>query len=53
MKGIGITLIVIGMVGVLLAGLMFGDIGISALIGSVVGILSGIGFIKASKSLNG
>lgn len=51
MKLIGIMLIIIGVIGVLLSGIMFGDIGIAALIGSVVGILSGIGFIKTSKEI--
>ena len=49
MKSIGISLIIIGVLGVLMGAVMFGDIGIAAIIGSVVGILSGIGFIKINK----
>lgn len=52
MKGIGISLIIVGILGVLAGLAMFGDIGIAALIGAIVGILSGIGFIKASKLQN-
>jgi hypothetical protein len=52
MKGIGIALIVVGALGMLLGMAMFGDIGIAAIIGSIVGILSGVGFLKVSKLLN-
>ncbi len=48
-KNIGIALIIIGSVGMLLGAMMYGDIGIAAMIGSVVGILSGVGFLKVSK----
>jgi hypothetical protein len=49
MKGIGITLIVVGILGMVMGGAMFGDIGVAAMLGALVGILSGIGFIKAAK----
>jgi len=49
MKNIGIALIIVGSVGMLLGAMMYGDIGIAAMIGSVVGILSGVGFLKVSK----
>jgi hypothetical protein len=49
MKVIGILLLVVGGIGILLGGMMFGDIGLAAWIGSVVGILSGIGFLQAGK----
>ena len=49
MKGIGIALIVVGALGMLLGMAMFGDIGIAAIIGSIVGILSGVGFLKVSQ----
>jgi len=51
MKIIGILLLVVGVIGVLLGGMMFGDIGIAALIGAATAILSGIGFMKADKAL--
>jgi hypothetical protein len=49
MKIIGILLLIVGAIGVLLGSMMFGDIGIAALIGAVTAILSGIGFLKLSK----
>ena len=49
MKAIGIILLIIGIAGMFLGGLMFGDIGLAAMIGALVGIVSGIGFLKVSK----
>ena len=49
MKVIGILLLVVGGIGILLGGMMFGDIGIAAWIGAVTAILSGIGFLKSNK----
>lgn len=51
MKVIGIMLIVLGIVGIILGSMMFGDIGIAALIGAIVGVLAGIGFIKADSAI--
>jgi uncharacterized membrane protein len=51
MKTIGIILMVIGVIGVILGLMMFGDIGIAALIGAVTALVSGIGFIKCEKAL--
>lgn len=42
---LGIVLIAVGIVGIILAGEMFGDIGITAGIGAITAILSGIGFL--------
>jgi hypothetical protein len=51
MKVIGILLIIVGAIGIILGGMMFGDIGIAALIGAITAILSGIGFLKVGKAL--
>ena len=53
MKIIGIILVVVGVLGLILSGMMFGDIGIAAAIGSVSALLSGIGFIVANKKISG
>ncbi|MCL2189861.1 MAG: hypothetical protein FWC16_12755 [Defluviitaleaceae bacterium] len=53
MKIIGILLLVIGVIGILLGSMMFGDIGIAAMIGAATAIVSGIGFLKANKEING
>ena len=50
MKIISILLIILGAIGMLLGGMMFGDIGIAAMIGSLTALLSGIGFSIQSKS---
>lgn len=52
MKIIGILLVVVGIVGFILGAIMFGDIGIAAMIGASSALLSGIGFLKANKNLN-
>lgn len=49
MKVIGIILIIFGVLGLLIAGMMFGDIGVAAGIGSIVGILAGVGLIQTSQ----
>lgn len=51
MKVIGIILIVWGVIGILLGAMMVGDIGVAAIVGAVVSILSGIGFILCNKVL--
>ena len=51
MKVIGILLLVLGVIGVLLGGMMFGDIGVAAMIGAFTAILSGVGFLLVSKAL--
>ena len=50
-KVIGILLIVLGIVGILMGCVMFGDIGIACLVGAFAALLSGIGFLKAAKRL--
>jgi hypothetical protein len=51
MKLIGILLLVVGGIGLVMGGMMFGDIGMAAWIGSVAALLSGIGFLKLNKTL--
>jgi uncharacterized membrane protein len=51
MKIISILLIVTGAIGIILGGMMFGDIGIAAFIGAITAILSGIGFFIVNKTL--
>lgn len=51
MKTIGFLLLVVGVLGLLVSAMMFGDIGVAAAIGSIVGILSGIGFMNVPKAI--
>lgn len=51
MKAIGILLIVLGVIGILMGLMMFGDIGIACIIGALSALLSGIGFLIVSKKL--
>jgi hypothetical protein len=53
MKIIGIILIAIGGIGLILGGMMFGDIGLAAWIGAVTALVSGFGFLKLNKTLAG
>ena len=51
MKAIGILLIILGIVGILMGMVMFGDIGIACIVGALAALLSGIGFLSVSKKL--
>lgn len=51
MRLIGILLLILGIVGICLGGMMFGDIGIACFVGALAAILSGIGFLKVAKKL--
>lgn len=51
MKLIGFLLIVVGIIGVAMGGMMYGDIGITCIIGALAALLSGIGFLSASKRI--
>ena len=51
MKVIGILLIILGVIGILMGIMMFGDIGIACFVGALSALLSGIGFIKVSKKI--
>lgn len=44
MKAIAIILIIVGIIGLIMSMMMFGDIGIAAGIGSLTALLSGFGF---------
>lgn len=52
MKLIGILLTILGAIGLIMGFMMFGDIGIAAMIGALSALLSGIGFLKADKAIN-
>ncbi len=53
MKIIGILLLILGLIGMVLSGTMFGDIGVAGMIGALTALLSGIGFCVVSKRLKG
>lgn len=44
-KVIGIILIIVGVIGILMGMMMFGDIGIACIVGALSALLSGIGFM--------
>lgn len=48
---IAILLLILGLMGIIMASMMFGDIGIAAAIGALTAILAGIGFIITNKRL--
>lgn len=48
---IAILLLILGLAGIIMAGMMFGDIGIAAAIGAMAAILAGIGFIVVNRRL--
>jgi len=51
MKIIGVLLIIVGVLGILMGMMMFGDIGIACLVGAVTALLSGFGFLQVDKRL--
>lgn len=51
MKVIGILLIIVGVVGLLMGMMMFGDIGIACMVGAITALLSGIGLLITNKRL--
>lgn len=51
MKAIGILLILLGVIGILMGLMMFGDIGIACIVGALSALLSGIGFLSVAKKL--
>ncbi|WYU50006.1 hypothetical protein MHH67_11445 [Bacillus sp. FSL K6-0047] len=51
MKIIAILLVILGVIGLLMSTLMFGDIGIAAGIGALTALLSGFGFLNLNKKI--
>ena len=51
MKLIGILLILLGITGIILGMMMFGDIGIACIVGALSALLSGVGFLSADKRM--
>ena len=51
MKVVGILLIILGVIGIVMGLMMFGDIGVACIVGALAALLSGIGFIMASKKV--
>ena len=51
MKVIGILLIILGVLGILMGLMMFGDIGVACIIGALAALLSGIGFLITAKQV--
>ena len=51
MKVIGILLIIVGVLGLVMGGMMFGDIGLACVVGAVAALLSGIGFLIVAKRI--
>lgn len=52
MRAIAILLIILGAIGIVMGAMMFGDIGVACIVGSLSALLSGIGFINVDKKLN-
>lgn len=52
MKLIGILLILLGIVGIVMGAMMFGDIGIACIVGALSALLSGFGFLSVNKRMN-
>ncbi len=51
MKLVGILLVVLGIAGILMGMVMFGDIGIACIVGALAALLSGVGFLIAAKRI--
>ena len=49
MKVIGIILIVLGVLGIIMGLMMFGDIGLACIVGALSALLSGVGFLLTSR----
>ncbi len=51
MKVIAILLILLGVAGIFLGSMMFGDIGLACIVGALAALLSGIGFLMVSRKV--
>ena len=51
MKPIGILLIILGIAGIVMGAMMFGDIGIACIVGALSALLSGFGFLSVDKRM--
>ena len=51
MKLIGILLILLGIMGIVMGAMMFGDIGIACIVGALSALLSGFGFLSVNKKI--
>ena len=51
MKLIGILLILLGIMGIVMGAMMFGDIGIACSVGALSALLSGCGFRSVNKKM--
>ena len=51
MKGIGIALLLLGLLGLLMACAMFGDIGIACGVAALCSLITGAGFWRLDKKL--
>lgn len=52
MRIVAVLLILLGVVGLAMGGMMFGDIGVAAMIGAAAALLSGIGFFLAARVID-
>jgi hypothetical protein len=51
MKVIAVLLVLVGVLGLVMGTMMFGDIGIACMVGGMSALLSGIGFLLAAKKI--
>ncbi len=51
MKIVGILLLILGVAGIGMGSIMYGDIGIACIVGGLAALLSGIGFLMTSGEI--
>lgn len=51
MRVIGVLLIILGIIGIFMGMMMFGDIGIACIVGALTALLSGIGFLITARNV--